>query len=142
MVNRSMPVSIAMTSSQMSPSSISSRASCITATAYQSRPDLDRLVYVANRLGVASVVVDRWSYIRIFKYCSGDFWMCLCYFYYKRNRCICKIHGCHRYNSSKSLLYIFLLFPDTAVFFKLEHTSETPRRLIKMDCWAPEFLIQ
>lgn len=79
MVNRGVPVSIAMTSSQISPSSISSRASCVTATAYQSRPDLDRLVYVANRLGVASVVVDRWSYIRICKRCFGDLW-CLRYF--------------------------------------------------------------
>ncbi|ELK04990.1 Up-regulated during skeletal muscle growth protein 5 [Pteropus alecto] len=47
-----------MASSQISPSSISSRTSCITVTAYQSRPDLDRLVCVANRLGVASVVIE------------------------------------------------------------------------------------
>lgn len=75
MANCRVPVSIAATSSQVSPESISSsRVGWVTATAYQSRPDLDRLVYIANRLGVASVVVDRRSYRRVFECCSGDLW--------------------------------------------------------------------
>ena len=48
MANCRVPVSIAATSSQVSPDSISSRVDCVTATAYQSRPDLDRLVYIAT----------------------------------------------------------------------------------------------
>ena len=108
MANCRVPVSIAATSSQVSPESISSsRVGWVTATAYQSRPDLDRLVYIANRLGVASVVVDRRSYRRVFECCSGDLW---CTF-------IKEIHAFVKYIGSidaipfSSLLYIQGFFP-------------------------------
>lgn len=68
--------------------------------------------------------------------------MLLLFFIIRERHVFVKYIGTIDKTSMKNLLTILPECSVTAVFFKLEPASETPRGLIKTDCWASEFLIQ